>query len=76
MLTFAGWVAYSIYCRDTYIFCANAPGVLFGLYMVLLTLPLADAKVSHEATLCAGCNVKSAVRHERHAHQGLCCVLC
>ena len=40
------WVGYSIVTKDPYVFLANDPGVLLGLFYTLSAYGFADAKVS------------------------------
>lgn len=40
------WVGYSIVTKDPYVFLANDPGVLLGLFYTLSAYGYADAKVS------------------------------
>lgn len=39
------WVAYAIVSKDVYVFLANDPGLLLGLFYTLSAFGYADAKV-------------------------------
>lgn len=39
------WVAYAIVCKDPYVFLANDPGLLLGLFYTLSAYGYADVKV-------------------------------
>ena len=39
------WVAYAIVSKDPYVFLANDPGLLLGLFYTLSAYGYADAKV-------------------------------
>ena len=47
------WVAYGIVNRDPYVFLANDPGLLLGLFYTLSAYGYADAKVWFQHTLHA-----------------------
>jgi hypothetical protein len=42
----AGWLAYSLVTKDIYVFLANWPGQLIGLYFTIVAYGFADATVS------------------------------
>ena len=44
------WVGYSIVNKDPYVFMANDPGLLLGLFYTLSAYGYADAKVRSRAT--------------------------
>ncbi len=44
------WVGYSIVNKDPYVFMANDPGLLLGLFYTLSAYGYADAKVRSTAT--------------------------
>ncbi len=44
------WVGYSIVNKDPYVFMANDPGLLLGLFYTLSAYGYADAKVRFRAT--------------------------
>lgn len=46
-----GWVSYAIVVKDPYVFLANAPGVIVGLYMMMVALRLADAQTANRITM-------------------------
>lgn len=51
------WVAYAIVSKDPYVFLANDPGVLLGLFYTLSAYGYADVKVlSCPATFHCACS--------------------
>ena len=46
------WVAYAIVSKDPYVFLANDPGLLLGLFYTLSAYGYADAKVLHYILSC------------------------
>lgn len=46
-----GWVAYAITTKDPYVFLANAPGVIVGLYMMMISLRLSDTQTANRIIL-------------------------
>ena len=46
------WVGYSIVTKDPYVFLANDPGLIFGLFYTFSAYGYADSKVSPDFACC------------------------